>query len=551
MGNKKWTRRQVLGSMAAIPFAAKAAASPYGKGVFSENSVTIFKITNQVRCKLLDANGEPYESIKMNRFHICDLLSKPFKIDPVISRGEIIFMPVNEPFRISLPVKVPGFGEVFLYADNNGKGYTAEQLSSKNELFLNYEFAVDRHATVTRLARECAGEGIELSNKVKERIDSSEKYLKQLEESKSNDKAVAKWSMESLRESLYAGEMIVLERAQHRITKNGPRPGFLFGCNAFRFRDFGSQYTRLFQGLFNFATVPFYMSGTQKVKGQLDYSRVDPLLEAFAHTNIITKGHPLIFLLPTSPEWIRNIPFKEVKKACTDYIKTSILRYRHRIRIWDVINEAHVQPDMPYGDNMIPNYSREQTIELSIAAVKAAHEADPACFRIINSTGTWADYYMGKNPSEWQQTPYDYLTMLQNAGCEYEAIGLQYYHSGRDLLEFERDIERFARFNKPIHITELQIPSSSEPVEGNEWWGGGIGGAGLNWHGDSFTETIQADWAEGVYTILFSKPYVDAATWWDMNDPAFVAHGGIVNRDDTPKESYYRLKKLFDQWKNM
>lgn len=551
MGNKKWTRRQVLVTLTAAPFAAKAAVSPFKNTVFSDASVSLFNSAARVKCKLLGASGKPYESDMMNRFHICDLLSRPFQIDPQITKGEILFLPVNKPFRISLPLKVPGFGEVFVYADNKGKGYTAEQLAGKGELFLNYEFAVDRYATVTRLAKECAGDGIELSSGAKERINSAEKYLKQCEVNKSNDKAVAEWSMQSLRESLYAGEMVVLERARHRISKNGPRPGFLFGCNAFRFRDYGSPYTKLFEDVFNFATLPFYMTGTQKVKGQLDFSRLEPLLEAFANTQIITKGHPLIFLVPQSPEWIRNVPYSEVKKACTDYIRTSILRFRDRIHVWDVINEAHVQPDVQYGDAMIPDYTKEQTIELSIAAAKAAHEADPTCFRIINSTGTWADYYMGKNPAVWQQNPYDYLTMLEDAGCKYEAIGLQYYHSGRDLLEFERDLERFAKFNKPIHITELQIPSSSEPIEGKDWWGGGIGGAGLNWHGDQFTETIQADWAEGMYTILFSKPYVDAATWWDMSDPAFVPHGGIVTRDNTPKESYRRLKKLFGQWRNM
>ena len=44
---------------------------------------------------------------------------------------------------------------------------------------------------------------------------------------------------------------------------------------------------------------------------------------------------------------------------------------------------------------------------------------------------------------------------------------------------------------------------------------------------------------------------MDAATWWDMSDPAFVPHGGILNEDDTPKESYFRLKNLFGEWKKM
>ena len=84
--------------------------------------------------------------------------------------------------------------------------------------------------------------------------------------------------MESLRESLYAGEMIVVERAKQLIERKGARPGFMFGCNAFQFRDYGSPYTKVFESLFNYATLPFYMGAIEKVQGQRDYSRVDTIL---------------------------------------------------------------------------------------------------------------------------------------------------------------------------------------------------------------------------------------------------------------------------------
>lgn len=488
---------------------------------------------------------------KMGRFHICDLMSRPFQIDPRFAPGEIVFAPATQPFRISLPVEVQGFGEVFLYADNRGAGYTAKNLEKAESLFLNYEFAADRLATINRMTEECRNSGIKLSPEVMKRITSSMKLLTQCNEAKTDDKSVSKWAMESLRESLYAGEMIVVERAEQLIDRQGARPGFLFGCNAFGFRNYGSSYAKLFESLFNYATLPFYMGSIEKVRGQADYSRVDSLLKALQNTRIIPKGHPLIFLTPSvTPDWVRNKPFEEVKENCLSYIRKSILKYRGRISVWDVINEAHVQPDTQYGEALIPEYTKEQTLDLSRAAAKAAREADPTCFRIINNTGTWGDYYMGRKPSPWQQNAYDYLKMLEDEKCDYEAIGLQYYHSGRDLLEFERDLERFSHFKKPIHITELQIPSSSAAMPGRDWWGGGAGGAGLLWHGKEFTETIQADWVQSVYTLLYSKPYIDAITYWDMTDPAFVPHGGLVGEDMSPKESYYRLKTLIDKWKS-
>jgi len=146
MENKKWTRRQMLGSLAVMPFAARAVVSPFSKATLSSFSRIEQGNSKMIKCKLLNSDGKPFEENKMSRFYICDLLSRPFQIDPQFSPGEIAFVPASEPFRISLPVMVPGFGEVFLYADNRGAGYSADSLAKTDILFLNYEFAADRLA---------------------------------------------------------------------------------------------------------------------------------------------------------------------------------------------------------------------------------------------------------------------------------------------------------------------------------------------------------------------------------------------------------------------
>jgi GH35 family endo-1,4-beta-xylanase len=354
--------------------------------------------------------------------------------------------------------------------------------------------------------------------------------------------------MESLRESLWAGEMLVLDRARQRIERQGVRPGFLFGCNAFQYSRMGQVYADRFAALFNFATLPFYRSSTEREPGARNYSRPAALLEWLGKTEILCKGHPLVWLMG-QPAWLHNRPFEETKRLCLDYVRQTILQFRGRIHVWDVINEAHVQPDADY--TKVAAFTKEQNVELTAAACRAAREADPTCFRVVNNTGTWADYYMGRKPGYWQQTVYDYLRMLQDAKVEYDAVGLQYYHSGRDLLEEERSIETFRGFGKPVHITEVEIPSSSEETGRGGWWAGGVDVARMVWHGERHSEQTQADWAEQFYTICFSKPYIQALTWWDMCDPGFIRHGGILNADASPKESYRRLLSLLTKWRAM
>jgi endo-1,4-beta-xylanase len=538
--SNNWSRREMLRSLSV--------------GVIAGNQILAATATAEAasplaRCAVQNHRGEPLSVREFDRFHTCDLLMQPFTVKPLFEAGEVAFQPPERPFRIALPMTVPGFGEVFVYADNRGRGYTRQSFSEK-PLLLNYEFAADRLATIRALWEECQHSGISISAAAHERAEKAKALFEQAGGLAQDRPNYVRVLMLSLCESLWAGEMMVTERAEQMIVRNGPRPGFLFGCNAEGPRQRDPQFVKRFAALFNFATLAsFYREAVERVRGQPDFSGVVNLLEWLDHTKIITKGHPLIFLVPNAtPDWQRNLSFEETRKSCLQHVRDSILKFRNRVHIWDVINEAHVQPDNAPGNEM-GGFTKEQNVELTTAALKKAREADPTCFRIVNSTGTWCDYYMARQPAPWQQSVYDYLKMVKDAGNDYEAVGLQYYHSGRDMLEFERNLESFRGFGKPIHITELGFSSSSDNVKESEWWGGGVGGAKILWRGERFTEETQAQWFETFYKIAFSKSFVDAITCWDFTDPGFIPNGGLLRADFTPKDSYERLLALLTKWK--
>lgn len=538
------SRREMLQTLA---LGAGAMAAKRLRAATAAISVT----PSLARCTVLSYRGEPLSAEDFARFHVCDQMMRPFTIEPTFAPGEAAFRPPTRPFRIALPMVVPGFGHVFVYADNRGRGYTADSFSDR-PLQLNHEFAADRLATVDRLMEECRRAGLVISAAARARTDGARALLGKAANLAPDRPAYVETLMSSLCESLWAGEMIVIERAEQMIPRQGPRPGFLFGCNAFGYPRHGEPYAERFEAVFNFATLPFYRGYVERVQGQPDYSQPERILEWLDRTTIIPKGHPLIFLVPNStPGWLQNLSFAETKKICLRNITEAVLKFRHRIHVWDVINEAHVQPDNypAPGRPFMRGFTKEENVDLTVAALRAARAADPTCARVVNSTGTWCDYYMGRAPQPWQQSVYDYLEMMKDAGAEYEAIGLQYYHSGRDLLEFERNLESFKGFGHPIHITELGIASSSAAAPDDEWWGGGVGGARMAWRGERFTEEIQSQWADGIYKIAFSKPYVEAITWWDFMDPGFMPNGGYLRADLTPKPAYERLLALQTQWR--
>ena len=145
-----------------ISLASAAVSLPVISPVFAEASA-------KVQCLVFDADGNPLptNSVSLERFHLCDSLLRPFTVDFETSAGEIRFTPpTDRPFRISVPLTVPGFGEVFVYADDSGPGYTERSLGSASPLVLNYAFARDRMATVRKLEADCKRLGVVITPEI-------------------------------------------------------------------------------------------------------------------------------------------------------------------------------------------------------------------------------------------------------------------------------------------------------------------------------------------------------------------------------------------------
>lgn len=496
----------------------------------------------ELRVRAFDDAGRPCAAEFLDTLYLTAADGRPFEVRPrVDGEGAARIALPRERFEIMMILPVRDFGQVYLYADDGGSLYQPRG----RELLLNYEFARSRAAFVRRYVTSAKSEGVEFSSALAERLARGEAALTKAEAARDPTERAAH-ANDSLAETIWAGEMAALERARHRIRRQGPRPGFLFGCNAFGYAR-SDEYARRYNELLNFATLPFYRASTEKVEGKPDYSRVEAILARMAGTAILVKGHPLVwFHYAGIPEFLRSKSWEELKRSCRDYVLASVLRFRGRIHAWDVINEAH-----DWANEL--GLSHEQLLEMTRLAAETARVADPTCFRVVNSCCTWSEYVAtGRNYKGEMRRPIrsvlEYHRAVEDARIPYEAIGLQLYNPVRDMLEIERQIERFFVLGKPIHITELGISSANEPVKtGQE-----VRTPGRRvWHGSQWSEQIQADWIEQFYTICYSKPQIQAITWWDFADPAFIPHGGLLRQDFTPKEAYRRLAKLLAEWRRL
>ncbi|MBE9140614.1 endo-1,4-beta-xylanase [Nodosilinea sp. LEGE 07088] len=478
-------------------------------------------------------NGDALPKIALNRIYFLDLNEEPIPHpDRTVADGRLISQPPPLPFAIALQLPVEGFGNVTLYADNQGRGF----MPSDFPLVLNGAFARDRLHRVTTAISRWQRQGYGMPSRVRDRLHRAQAYRAQAEQATELAAQLSLWN-QSLVESLWAGEAAALSRAGQRIARTPTRQDFKLGCNAFAHPYLGADYDRHFEALFTTATVPFYWQPMEPERGQPSYTEVDTQVAWLEQFGIAPKGHPLVWFYDgIVPDWVSPLPYTEVKAVLRQRILAITRRYGDRIPAYDVINEAH---GAPWANAL--GYDQAQFIALTRLACDTAREGNPNLKRVVNSCCLWARNVALYGPP--QRSPYSYLKACLAADIDFEVIGLQLYYPDQDMFEIDRLLDRFIALGKPIHITEMGCSSDTGPDENSI-----VGEAEGQWHAP-WSEAIQADWVEQVYTLAYSKPEIETVSWWDLSDQAvFWPFGGLLNRKNQPKAAYYRLRGLKQVW---
>ncbi len=141
------------------------------------------------------------------------------------------------------------------------------------------------------------------------------------------------------------------------------------------------------------------------------------------------------------------------------------------------------------------------------------------------------------------------MRVLVDAGVDFNITGLQMYFPDRDLSDIAILIEKFKDLGKTIQITEVGASSgaSSRPAR---FATAQPPARPYAWH-RPWDEDLQADWAEAMYTVAFSKPYIEAVNWYDFSDPySWIPNGGLLRSPRGEKKVIFdRLRKFQERWK--
>jgi endo-1,4-beta-xylanase len=308
------------------------------------------------------------------------------------------------------------------------------------------------------------------------------------------------------------------------------RHAFLFGCNAFPLLTWDdpeqeAAYERALTGLMNYATLAFYWGTYEPRPGRTREAHRRRQAEWCRAHGIVTKGHPLVWH-EVYPTWGPS-DVQETKDALRGRVTEIVSGFAGLIDTWDVVNEATSAASTDTGIGRWAEAEGPATIVTE--AMSWARTAGPGATLIYN------DYDVSESG---QRLVADVLRAHPGA---VDVTGIQsHMHRGEwELSRVWEVCEAFSRFGRPIHFTETTV------VSGEHGWD-----RPLPWPTTPEGEQRQADYVEKFYTVLFSHPSVQAITWWDLQDGAWMgAPSGLIRADLTPKPAYERLLKLIkDRW---
>lgn len=246
------------------------------------------------------------------------------------------------------------------------------------------------------------------------------------------------------------------------------------------------------------------------------------------------KGHCLVYN-SFQPKWLpehnRDIKLK-IDKRISDIAN----RYAKHIFDFDVINEMLTIYKNCYSGNGMRN--------LQITDEK---DHEKQCFDMCRRYFPYARLFWNEGIEEsfgvhyrgHRSFYYQTLEKMLYTGVPINGIGMQYHAwdlQSRALnpLRMIDVFDCYGRFDLPIHISEVSIPSFGNDSDG---------------------EQLQAELTKRLFKLWFAQKNCEAAVWWNLVDNTAYAgenvyHAGLLRNDCSPKPAYKEIERLIkEEWR--
>lgn len=454
----------------------------------------------------------------------------PIKGDVIFSQNGILCCAKNPSFRLQLLFEVRGFGEVMLTTRLLHRREKQEILESSLITGRLEQIQMIGSPTDVSIANTIAELGIIACRQ--KNITETHKMLAKL---------------------LMLGEHITLRQAKKIVTQKLHRGelSIQLGGQAFSLLHNKNQLGR-FKKLFDFGVIPTYMFLTEPSQNNIHIHEQKKLIKLLKCNEITAKGSPLIWFHPNAiPDWIKVLPFAKLCDAVRNHVHAVVSAIGKDVFLLDICNEFAAQDANGLTLNI------DQLLILTKIVSEEVHKVNPSIKRILNFSEIFG---VGSSISIVPSIPMEhFLDLCIQNDIEFDGIGFQCYFglkkefTCREMLNISQFFDRFSRFNKELHITEIGVPSKFA-VDPTCFFPFDHPASGGWWH-KPWNEQVQADFVDKLVLLFLSKPNATSITWWDFTDEGtskdistkFFPFAGLIRRDGSPKP----VLRVLARWRKL
>lgn len=309
--------------------------------------------------------------------------------------------------------------------------------------------------------------------------------------------------------------------------------GVKFGSPVFYLHDPANR--QLYRNNIDVATIPTYWKYTiRKNEGEPDFTESDRAIAFAEENNWDVHGHPLVWGSDYHiPQWVMNKPTWEAENLMLDHIRKVVGRYKGRVDIWDVVNEA-IDDDGSYRNSY---WNRAMTGEYILKAFREAHAVDP------NATLIYNDYGIEINGPKFQ-TVKNLLVWMQWAGVKVDGLGWQLHIDNVDQVlspdfPLEQRMAEISAMGLKNYVTELDVVIENNSNEN------------LDKQKRAYKKIVEIflrNPTRGEYFQTWDLS--DKYTWLDINNNEYDPSGRIdhplpFDRNNNKKPAYWGMYEAF------
>lgn len=301
-------------------------------------------------------------------------------------------------------------------------------------------------------------------------------------------------------------------------------------------------------GMFAFGQMPFIAKGPDPEK-DYDWKNVDSLVEFGTNNGIEILYNAVINSQDNSfPDWYKQLSAEEKEKALERHIRTVVGRYKGRVKIFKLVNEAF---RLSEGNVWGTNTTRSRLIAKMFLWAK---EEYPEGSFMLN------DHIPFLKVDELRAGYVDLIREVREAGGPFDIVGIE-GHLGYRPLPFQLPPDELTHLaldeihdaaGCPLHITEFDLSYDNAPtnpypgskidpsppfVSGNKKY--------ANWF------EYQAAAYRYFYDLCLSKGYVEDLVFWGFRDDSQVhwerPGTGFFNEDFSPKPVVESMRAVLGQ----